>query len=78
MADLRTLPLLWDELVDAHGVPRPAAAALVERLRSLDIEELQQRQALAEVDILALGSPSPSTTTVRAPIERGRWTSCHG
>ena len=55
MADLRTLPLLWDELVDAHGNPRPAAAALVERLRSLDIEELQQRQGLAEVDILALG-----------------------
>ena len=55
MADLRTLPLLWDELVDAHGDPRPAAAALVERLRSLDIEELQQRQGLAEVDILALG-----------------------
>ncbi|MEY2580700.1 MAG: hypothetical protein QOE09_549 [Ilumatobacteraceae bacterium] len=55
MADLRTLPLLWDELVDDHGDPRPAAAALVERLRSLDIEELQQRQGLAEVDILALG-----------------------
>jgi len=55
MAELRTLPLLWDELVDAHGDPRPAAAALVERLRSLPIEELQQRQSLAEVDILALG-----------------------
>ena len=55
MADLRTLPFLWDELVDAHGNPRPAAAALVERLRSLDIEELQQRQGLAEVDIVALG-----------------------
>ena len=55
MADLRTLPLIWDELVDAHGNPRPAAAALVERLRSVDIEELQQRQGLAEVDIVALG-----------------------
>jgi uncharacterized circularly permuted ATP-grasp superfamily protein len=55
MADLRTLPLMWDELVDAHGNPRPAAAALVERLRSLDIEELRQRQGLAEVDIVALG-----------------------
>lgn len=55
MAELRTLPLLWDELVDAHGDPRPAAAALVERLRSLDIEELQERQSLAEVDIVALG-----------------------
>jgi len=55
MADVRTLPAVWDELVDADGVPRPAAAALVERLRSLEIEELQQRQSLAEVDILALG-----------------------
>ncbi|MGZ4678958.1 MAG: circularly permuted type 2 ATP-grasp protein, partial [Ilumatobacteraceae bacterium] len=55
MAELRTLPRQWDELVDAHGSPRPAAAALVERLRSLDISELQERQTLAEVDILALG-----------------------
>jgi uncharacterized circularly permuted ATP-grasp superfamily protein len=55
MAELRTLPRLWDELIDAHGNPRPAAAALVERLRSLDIGELQQRQSLAEVDIVALG-----------------------
>jgi len=55
MADVRTLPAVWDELVDGDGAPRPAAAALVDRLRSLDIEELQQRQSLAEVDILALG-----------------------
>lgn len=55
MAQLRTLPRQWDELVDAHGSPRPAAAALVERLQSLDIAELQERQSLAEVDILALG-----------------------
>src|ERR671938_524743 len=55
MAELRTLPALWDELVDGDGLPRPAAAALVERLRSLDIAELQQRQGLAEIDILALG-----------------------
>ena len=55
MAELRTLPRQWDELIDAHGSPRPAAAALVERLRSLEIAELQERQSLAEVDILALG-----------------------
>jgi uncharacterized circularly permuted ATP-grasp superfamily protein len=55
MADLRTIPSLWDELVDADGVPRSAAAGLVERLRSLDIDDLRQRQSLAEVDILALG-----------------------
>jgi uncharacterized circularly permuted ATP-grasp superfamily protein len=55
MADLRALPHQWDELIDAHGNARPAAMALVERLRSLDIAELQQRQSLAEIDILALG-----------------------
>jgi len=55
MADVRALPAVWDELVDSDGTARPAAAALVDRLRSLDIDELQQRQSLAEVDILALG-----------------------
>jgi len=55
MAELHALPRQWDELVDAQGNPRPAAAALVERLRSLDIAELQERQSLADVDILALG-----------------------
>jgi uncharacterized circularly permuted ATP-grasp superfamily protein len=55
MAALRTIPSLWDELVDADGVPRPAAVGLVNQLRSLDIDDLRQRQSLAEVDILALG-----------------------
>jgi hypothetical protein len=41
MAQLRTLPRQWDELVDAHGSPRPAAAGLVERMQSLDIADLQ-------------------------------------
>jgi uncharacterized circularly permuted ATP-grasp superfamily protein len=55
MAQLRTLPRQWDELLDASGSPRPAASALVERLLSLEVAELQERQRLAEVDILALG-----------------------
>ncbi|MEA3184788.1 MAG: hypothetical protein QOJ74_1265, partial [Ilumatobacteraceae bacterium] len=55
MAELRAHPRQWDELVDAHGNPRPAALALVERLRSLEVADLQERQSLAEVDILALG-----------------------
>ncbi len=55
MADFTTSPLSWDELLDAHGNPRPAAEALVERLRALSVEELQQRQTLAEIDIEALG-----------------------
>ncbi len=55
MAEIHTSPHLWDELVDAHGTARPAATALVERLRSLDVDELRQRQGLAEVDMLALG-----------------------
>ena len=55
MAELRALPRQWDELVDADGTPRPAAAALVERLRALEVDELRERQTLADVDILALG-----------------------
>jgi uncharacterized circularly permuted ATP-grasp superfamily protein len=55
MADITTPHLPWDELIDAHGNPRPAAIALVERLRSLSVEELQQRQTLADIDIEALG-----------------------
>lgn len=48
-------PVLWDELVDADGQPRPAAAALIEQLRTLGMSELQERQNLAEIDILAMG-----------------------
>jgi uncharacterized circularly permuted ATP-grasp superfamily protein len=55
MAELRADPRQWDELVDHDGAPRPAAAALVERLRALEIDELRERQTLADVDILALG-----------------------
>ena len=55
MADLRTYAGTWDELLDAQGTPRAAAAELVEQLRSLGLSELQQRQDLAAIDILAMG-----------------------
>jgi uncharacterized circularly permuted ATP-grasp superfamily protein len=55
MAELRTLTGTWDELLDPDGRPRPAAAALVERLRALGELELQARQDLADLDILAKG-----------------------
>ena len=55
MAELRTATGTWDELIDAEGRPRPAAAALTELLRDLGLAELQERQDLAELDILALG-----------------------
>ena len=55
MADLRTLTGTWDELLDEHGEPRPAAAALVEQLRSLGLSELRARQDAADVDILTMG-----------------------
>jgi uncharacterized circularly permuted ATP-grasp superfamily protein len=55
MADLRTHAGMWDELIDADGAPRPAATRLVEQLRSLGSAELQQRQDLAELDIVGMG-----------------------
>ena len=55
MADLRTHAGMWDELVDEHGNARPAAAALVDQLDVLGMSELQQRQDLAELDIVGMG-----------------------
>ena len=55
LVDLRANTQLWDELLDSHGSARPAAAELVEQIRSLGMSELQQRQDLAELDILAMG-----------------------
>jgi uncharacterized circularly permuted ATP-grasp superfamily protein len=45
----------WDELLDSDGEARPAAAALVERLRNLGESELIDRQNLADLEILAMG-----------------------
>ena len=55
MAELRTATGTWDELLEADGSPRPAAAALAELLRKLGLTELQERQDIADLDILALG-----------------------
>ena len=55
LVDLRANTQLWDELLDSHGSARPAAAELIEQIRSLGMSELQQRQDLAELDILAMG-----------------------
>jgi uncharacterized circularly permuted ATP-grasp superfamily protein len=55
MAELRTAAGAWDELLDSSGAPRAAAAVLVERIRALGLAELQARQDLAELDILAAG-----------------------
>jgi uncharacterized circularly permuted ATP-grasp superfamily protein len=55
MARLMTSSGTWDELLDASGDPRPAAAALVRRLQSLGAAELAHRQTLAELEILAMG-----------------------
>lgn len=55
MAELRTAKGAWDELVTETGEARPAAAALVAQLRSMGMAELQSRQDLAELDILAMG-----------------------
>jgi uncharacterized circularly permuted ATP-grasp superfamily protein len=55
MAHVRARAHLWDELIDAGGNPRPAAAPLVAQLAALEHAELQQRQDLAEIDILTMG-----------------------
>ncbi len=54
MTELRTTPT-WDELLDERGNPRPAAAALIDHLGRLGLAELQERQDLADLDILAQG-----------------------
>jgi uncharacterized circularly permuted ATP-grasp superfamily protein len=55
MAEIQTLADTWDELLAPDGTARPAAAALVGQLRELGIAELQERQNLADLDILAQG-----------------------
>jgi uncharacterized circularly permuted ATP-grasp superfamily protein len=45
----------WDELLDERGEPRPIANVLLHHLEELGAAELQERQDLAELDILALG-----------------------
>jgi len=44
-----------DELIDADGRPRHAAAELVAHLQQLSLDELRQRQRDAEIDIAASG-----------------------
>jgi uncharacterized circularly permuted ATP-grasp superfamily protein len=55
MAELRTDSETWDELLDADGLPRPGAAELVGLLGALGLSEIQERQDLAEIDILSSG-----------------------
>jgi uncharacterized circularly permuted ATP-grasp superfamily protein len=55
MARVRTQSDLWDELLLPDGTPRRAAAALIDQLRALEHSELQERQTLAELDILTMG-----------------------
>jgi uncharacterized circularly permuted ATP-grasp superfamily protein len=55
MAELRTQSGMWDELIDDDGAPRPAAGRLVDQLKELGMSELQQRQDLAELDIVGMG-----------------------
>jgi uncharacterized circularly permuted ATP-grasp superfamily protein len=45
----------WDELRDAEGNPRPAAAEILSVVDSLEIDELRNRQTAAAADILTMG-----------------------
>jgi uncharacterized circularly permuted ATP-grasp superfamily protein len=55
MAELRAATGALDELVDPDGNARPACGQLVEHLQHLGLAELQQRQDLAELDIVGMG-----------------------
>ncbi|MDO8362987.1 MAG: circularly permuted type 2 ATP-grasp protein [Actinomycetota bacterium] len=55
MAELRTSTDAWDELLDHEGNPRAASVELVQQLHTLGLSELQQRQDLAELDIVGMG-----------------------
>jgi uncharacterized circularly permuted ATP-grasp superfamily protein len=55
MAQVRTFGDTWDELVLPDGTPRAPATKLVEQLARLEHAELQERQNLAELDILTMG-----------------------
>jgi uncharacterized circularly permuted ATP-grasp superfamily protein len=55
MAHVRTNTDTWDELVASDGTPRAAARALVDQLAALEHSELEERQTLAELDILTMG-----------------------
>lgn len=45
----------YDELFEAKGCPRPEATLLIERINSLSVEELQQRQQAAQNALFKLG-----------------------
>ncbi len=55
MAELRTAADQWDELLEIDGSPRTASSELVQQLIGLGLAELQQRQDLAELDIVGMG-----------------------
>jgi len=46
----------YDELFEAKGKPRPEAKLLVERLNSLSLEEIKQRQQAAQNALFSLGA----------------------
>jgi hypothetical protein len=45
----------FDELIDAHGVPRPAARALFDYLSKLDPTTLKERRASVDAAIMTMG-----------------------
>jgi len=55
IAEIRRTVGHWDELIAPDGSPRPAARVLMEQLEELGLAELEQRQDLANLDILAMG-----------------------
>ncbi|MCA9176796.1 MAG: circularly permuted type 2 ATP-grasp protein [Planctomycetales bacterium] len=55
MLDEYTAPGQFDEMFDAEGRPRPGSTAFVERLRTLTLPQLRQRQQAAELMLRNMG-----------------------
>ncbi len=57
LAQFRTYGIgrAFDEMFDAHGMPRRQYAALFDRLKALDPQELRQRQSAADLAFLHQG-----------------------
>ncbi len=55
MVQRLTRPGFWDELIDEHGVARPAAVGLVQQLDALESSGLQARQEMADLEVRAMG-----------------------
>lgn len=55
MANMRASDAHWDEMIAPDGSPRPGSEALLDVVSSMELSELAERQALADLDIMMSG-----------------------